>query len=142
MWIREEIAAAVSTLGARAMELADDAALAVERRAELDFATPGHRPLWERLLNVESIHDANAWRCIEALVLGPATLLVRDAQGLCAVRFERGPDLVAAIGECSGFTFYVLDDANHFLLAFNDHDVLIGCGAAAEWVGRLRSREV
>ena len=72
------------------------------------------------------------------MVLGPAALFVRDAQGLCAFRFDNGPDLIAAIGSCSGFVFYVLDDANRFLLSFNDHDVLIGCGVAAEWVRELR----
>lgn len=140
MWNRDEIAAAVSRLGVRAVELEGEKARSVESRAELGFAKPGHRPLWERVLNGEDIHDANAWRSIGAFAVAPATLFVRDAQGLCAFRFEGGPDLIATIGSCPGFEFYVLDDSNQFLLSFNDHDVLIGCGTAAEWVRELRAK--
>ena len=141
MWSRDAIAAAVSRSRVRAVALKGKEARSVESRAELGFAKPGHGPLWERVLNGEDIHDASAWRSIERFAVGPATLFVRDAQGLCAFRFEGGPDLVATIGSCPGFELYVLDDSNRFLLLFNDHDVLIGCGAAAEWVRELREKE-
>lgn len=139
MWIRDEIAAAVSRLEVLALELPEPEARAVEREMEHNFATPGPGPLWERVLDSEGINDAGAWRGIEAFVHEPATLLVRDAQGLCAFRFERAADIVATISLCPGFTFYVVDDGSRFMLAFNDHDVLIGCGAAAEWIRELRS---
>jgi hypothetical protein len=35
------------------------------------------------------------------------------------------------------FAFYVVDEGKTSLLAFNDHDFLVGCGAAAEWVQGL-----
>ena len=140
MWTRDEIAAAVSCLGVRASELKAEEALSVERRAEVSFARPGHGPLWERLLNDEGFHDENAWRSIGEFAAGPATLFVRDAQGLCAFRFEDGRDLVTTIGSCPGFEFYVVDDSSHFLLSFNGHDVLIGCGSATEWVRNLRQK--
>lgn len=130
--------AAVTHLGVRAVELGDEEARSVERRAELLFAKRGHEPLWERVVDSEGIQDADAWRRIEEFVTGPATMFVRDSEGLCAFRFESGRDLVATIGECSGFVLHVIDDANRFLLSFNDHDFLIGCGAAAEWVRGLR----
>lgn len=64
-------------------------------------------------------------------------MFVRDSQGLCAFRFRDGADLVLTIGECPMFAFYVVDEGKTSLLAFNDHDFLVGCGAAAEWVQGL-----
>lgn len=141
MWTRDEIVAAISRLEVPAVELPEPDALAVEHRTECTFAAPGHGPLWQRVLESEGVHDANAWKRMAAFVHEPTTLFVRDGQGLCAFRFERAVDIVAVINSCPGFEFYVADDRNRFMLAFNDHDVLIGCGAAAEWIRELRASE-
>jgi hypothetical protein len=33
-----------------------------------------------------------------------------------------------------GFVFYVTDSEATYLICFNDHDFLIGCGSARRWI--------
>lgn len=138
---RAAILSAIQQLRVHAVELDDDEARSLNIRAETSFAKPGNEPLWERFLDDESIQDAHAWRAIEGFVLGPTTLLVRDTHRVLAVRFASSADLVATLDDCPGFEFYVLDDKISFIIAFNDHDMLIGCGAAIQWVRQLRSNQ-
>lgn len=140
MWIRDEIADVALRLNIHAAELPASHAVELEGRAERVFARAGSGPLWERVIRCESFRHPMAWKRIDEFVREPSTLFVRDAQGLCAFRFDGPNGIVATIESCSGFVFYVVDDANSYMLSFNDHDVLIGCGAAADWVRELRSR--
>ena len=138
MRVRDEIAAAVSQLGVRAVELAAAETSDLEAQIECAFARPGLDPLWERLLDKESIHDPDGWKRIAEFVRGPAVLFVRDSQGSCAFRFDVPNEIVDALGASYGFVFYIVDLEYRYLLCFNDHDVLIGCGAARSWVRSLR----
>ena len=137
MWIRDEIAAAVTRVGADANELSPDEVKAAEAQLERLFARPGTGPLWERLHESQGLHDANAWRRLADFVRTPSILLVHDSQGSCGYRFETPAGLPRVLADCSGFEFYVTDGEGEYLLAFNHHDVLIGSGQAAQWVKSL-----
>lgn len=45
-----------------------------------------------------------------------------------------GSALDALLGHTYGFVFYVTDVEASYLIGFNDHDFLICCGAAQEWL--------
>ena len=134
MWFRRDIASAIESLEAQAVELSQAEArekLAVMERA---FATPGAGPLWERLQESSALRDAEGWRKIAEFVSGSALLLVQDAQGVCAFRFTCAADLIRVLDHCPGFEFYVCDDEVKYVLAFNHHDMLVGAGSALTWV--------
>ncbi|MGE0791849.1 MAG: hypothetical protein AB7S26_39610, partial [Sandaracinaceae bacterium] len=84
--------------------------------------------------------DASAWRRLEEFVVDSFVLLVADSQGTCGFAFEAGAPLVAIIADCSGFEFYVTDHENSYVIAYNDHDYLIGAGRARSWVESLGAR--
>jgi hypothetical protein len=137
MWIRDDITEAVRRVEANAVELSSEEARATAEKVESRFAKPGAGPLWERLQGCEGMQGSDVWRRIPDFVGGPALLLVEDAQGRCGFRFNISSDLHRVLAGCPGFDFYVTDDCAQYLLSFNHHDVLIGCGDAASWVRSL-----
>ena len=48
-----------------------------------------------------------------------------------------GNDLDFILSETYGFEFYVTDLDCSYLLCFNHHDILYGCGAAYDWVKHI-----
>lgn len=140
MWIQDEIAAGVTRVGADAIELSPDEAKAAEALLERVFAKPGTGLLWERLHESQGLHDPNAWRRLPDFVRAPSLLLVHHSQGRCGYRFEIPADLPLVLADCPSFEFYVTDGQGEYLLAFNHHDVLVGCGHAAAWVSSLVRR--
>lgn len=98
--------------------------------------------LWERLDPSESVHDPDGWRIGPALLLpGPVVMLVEDRDGMHGIELESAAALPSILETTVGFVFYLTDDDHSFVLAFNDHDVLIGCGLAAAWVAAWRDSQ-
>jgi len=83
--------------------------------------------LWASLRATESHQDAEAWRTIGEYSDGqPVTLLIDDLGGRRTGVFLRdSARLTALLGETEGFVFYVVPVDHSWLLAFNDHDVLL-----------------
>lgn len=137
MWIRDSIALAVLRVRADAFQMSADEIAYAETQLERRFAMPGDGPLWERLYDSCGVHDPNAWRRLGEFVRTTSFLLVHDSQGRCGYRFDTPADLPRVLADCPGFEFYVTDGGGNYVLAFNHHDVLIGCGVAAAWVSSL-----
>lgn len=45
-----------------------------------------------------------------------------------------GSDLNFVLEETYGFEFYITDKKCTYLLAYNHHDILYGCGSAIDWM--------
>ena len=54
-----------------------------------------------------------------------------------AFLIANGVELQTILGESFGFEFYITDRDQSYVICFNHHDVLYGCGAAREWVEEL-----
>ena len=105
------------------------------------FAGPSlaHRALWERLEDTSAIHDADGWRRIsEMLPDAPVTMLIDDADGVSGVEISRGKLVAEVLSRTVGFVFYVVSPRLEYLICFNDHDLLIGAGAAKAWIESLK----
>ena len=54
-----------------------------------------------------------------------------------AFLIANGVELQTILGESFGFEFYITDKDQSYVICFNHHEVLYGCGAAREWVEEL-----
>lgn len=95
-------------------------------------------PLWERLIQEQSIHDPNGWKVIENYHCDGEVIMFFDQPcERTMFRFNSIEDVVMVLNESPGFVFYLTDDNFSFLICQNDHDYLIGSGRAASWVASL-----
>lgn len=129
MWVRDEI---VEVLGDSADELSPTETRSVFDAITRQFGHPGRRALWERLRSSVGMRDAKGWKLVEKLAVGPVVFVVEDSQGECGFRFKSGAAVVGVLEQTSGYEFYVTDEMNTYLIAFNHHDYLIGSGAVEE----------
>jgi len=85
--------------------------------------------LWEVLENEISVYNPTAIKDIALLDFkGEVIVLVGDNISVYGIIFD---DLVVAskvLWECTGFTVYLTNNKSSYLLAINDHDMLMACG--------------
>ncbi len=48
-----------------------------------------------------------------------------------------GDDLNYILSETCGYEFYITNFICSYLICYNHHDVLIGCGQAEKWIEKL-----
>ncbi len=130
--VRSEIAALLNN---GAVELQRSEAVAHLGLLAAKFGVAGARPLWERLRDSVSLHDADGWRLVSEYVRGAAVLVIEGSDGdALGYRFKESRELTRVLEESSGYVFYVTDAEATYLLCFNDHDYLIAAGAARAWL--------
>lgn len=54
-------------------------------------------------------------------------------------KIKNGMDLDFLLSGTSGFEFYVTDLEYSYLICFNHHDMLYGCGKAIQWIEKLKN---
>ena len=92
-------------------------------------------PLWESLQDMVSVQNAEAWRWVSDFVGHTSTIMFfNEDETQSMFRFVDGSQVVAVLGECYPFEFYLTNDATAYLLCFNHHDFLIAAGTAALWL--------
>jgi len=85
--------------------------------------------LWEILKNEVSIYNPTAIKDIASLGFeGNVIVLVGDYTSLYGVIFDNLVVASQVLWQCTGFTVYLTDKKSSYLLAINDHDMLIACG--------------
>ena len=57
-----------------------------------------------------------------------------------AISIKNGDELYTLIYEMYGFEFYITNNMTDYLLCFNHHDCIIGCGEASEWLENFKKR--
>jgi hypothetical protein len=136
----EEILSACSTFGYSCLLLDAAQAASLHANVQKKFTkSPGQAPLWERLISDASIHDVNGWKYISSFTHNQPVLIFFDARSdNFVVLLDNGSNLTDILGDCTGFVFYVTNQACDYLICFNDHDVLIGVGTAKKWIDDLK----
>lgn len=115
---------------------------AIRTTVESKYAKHGSEPLWERLCEVESVHNPSAWRLLDFFVGGEAAIVFfNHDEDQTALKLEAQASVSSLLSECTGFEFYLTDESTSYLLCFNHHDCLIGCGRARQWMITLQSPE-
>ena len=136
--ISDEIAEVVSELCIAAERLAPKSTHILRNRLHDKFGLDlNHFSIYVEG-RVESIHDKDAWLWIDQFTADSELILLfpksNEPDGW---RFPDGETLVKVLAECSGFVFIVTNSNTEFLLAFDDHDCLIGAGTSANWIRSL-----
>lgn len=94
-------------------------------------------PLWERVGDRASVQDSRGWEWIHEFVGARSCILLFDLSDEVEMfQVPSGSALHELLANTFGFVFYVTDTEASYLICFNDHDFLIGCGSAREWLER------
>ena len=92
--------------------------------------------IWDKLLNASYIEDSCGWMRIGEFIKNNHCLLLIDNKKMFGV--QNGYDLTKLLSNCFSFEFYVLDRRLSYLICFNHHDVLCGCGLAKKWIDEMK----
>ena len=97
--------------------------------------------IWEKFYEYESMYDNKSWSYIKDFVLDKECILFfnQDEEKKMFL-IQNGDDLNYILSETYGFEFYVTDKKCSFLICFNHHDILYGCGDANRWVKEIKYR--
>jgi hypothetical protein len=93
--------------------------------------------IWERVDGCASVQDSRGWEWIHEFVGARSCVLLFDLSNEAEMfQVPSGPALHELLANTFGFVFYVTDTEVTYLICFNDHGFLIGCGSAREWIER------
>lgn len=85
--------------------------------------------LWDYLLDSKSYYDSNGWEIISELIKKEEAILFFEwVDEKNMFFFQDGFEIKKVLAECYGMTIYVTDINFEYLLCYNDHDRIIGCG--------------
>jgi hypothetical protein len=92
-----------------------------------------YNALWERLNHSVSSKDRFGWKTIVSLV-GNSDCILLILTEQFGLRVPNGQVLSIILGDTWGYVFYVTNTNADYLMCFNDHDFVIGCGEAERWI--------
>ena len=96
-------------------------------------------PLWEYMFEFSSIKCEYGWEKFETMLKGKEVVFFFELDDDKSMFFlEDGSILTEILEHCYSFVFYVTNMRGDFLIAYNDHDYLIGTGNAKEWIEKLK----
>lgn len=94
--------------------------------------------MWEDLPDRSSVQDVDGWQRISRFVGSRTCILLFDVdEEVEMFEVPSGEALESLLANTFHFEFYVTDLDASYLICFNHHDMLIGCGTARPWVERL-----
>jgi hypothetical protein len=97
-------------------------------------------PTWNYLTDHSSVYKEHGWEDVQHFVGANSCLLfLESVEGEFLIELKNGADLNTLIENTSGFVFYVSDQQQDYLICYNDHDYLIGCGTAKKWIEKGKS---
>lgn len=95
--------------------------------------------IWENLRKSVVVSDTNGWTKLANYVKQNSCIMFFDENDE-AISIKNGDELYTLIYEMYGFEFYITNNMTDYLLCFNHHDCIIGCGEASEWLENLKKR--
>lgn len=95
--------------------------------------------IWENLRKSVVVSDTNGWVKLANYVKQNSCIMFFDENDE-AISIKNGDELYTLIYEMYGFEFYITNNMTDYLLCFNHHDCIIGCGEASEWLENLKKR--
>ena len=95
--------------------------------------------IWENLRKSVVVSDTNGWAKLANYVKLNSCIMFFDENDE-PISIKNGDELYTLIYEMYGFEFYITNNMTDYLLCFNHHDCIIGCGEASEWLENLKKR--
>lgn len=95
--------------------------------------------LWDKLNDYEALSDSRGWSYIQNFVSDEDCIMFFNQDEEKMFNISNGKDLHYVLSETSGFEFYITDISCSYLICFNHHDILYGCGKAKKWVTELKN---
>lgn len=93
---------------------------------------------WEKFKAPAVIQRDDGWQKLCDFVGSKCCLMFFDnMEDESVFVLKNGKDLYTLLGEMYGFEFYITDFETEYLLCFNHHDCILGCGRAEKWVKSL-----
>ena len=129
--IRKEIIRAAKKLGIEVSEFTQSESLSIINQIIAKYAGGKKGAfLWENFVEHRVLSkDPEAWKLLSGIIGKKKTIMFFNPEDeLSAFKLNNGNDLVAILGETFGFEFYLTDESMDYVLCFNHHDYLIGCG--------------
>lgn len=94
--------------------------------------------LWDQLKEAAVKEDCDGWQKICDFVGNSKCLMFfDDIEDKSVLVINNGKSLYKLLDEMFGFEFYITNFETNYLLCFNHHDCLLGCGTAKKWVESL-----
>lgn len=95
--------------------------------------------LWDSFKEPAVIADSNGWEKI-CTFIGEKNCLMffDDIEDKSVITIGNGTELYKLLNEMFGFEFYITNFETDYLICFNHHDCLLGCGAAKNWIKSLK----
>ena len=95
--------------------------------------------LWEKFIHHEALNDNMAWNYIKDFVKDKECVIFFNQQEDKEMfLIHSGEDLNYILSETFGFEFYITNQQASYLLCFNHHNILYGCGSAEKWINNLK----
>lgn len=96
--------------------------------------------IWENLRKSVIVSDINGWEKISDYVKQNSCIMFFDGNDE-AVIIKNGHELYILIYEMYGFEFYITNSITDYLLCFNHHGCIIGCGNASKWLESIKEKK-
>lgn len=94
---------------------------------------------WEHFKQCFCYQNPSAWSVIKNYVKeNNCILFFNECDDKNAFLITNGDELQKILEDSFGFEFYLTDRDQSYVICFNHHDVLYGCGAAEKWVEGLK----
>lgn len=91
--------------------------------------------IWQRLKQYSTLIDDRAWEHLKDFIgENECIMFFNQNEEKEMFLIHSGDDLNFILAETCGFEFYITDKECTYLLAYNHHDILYGCGTAMEWM--------
>lgn len=97
--------------------------------------------IWENLKESVVVSDTNGWAKLSDYVKQNSCIMFFDENDE-AIAIKNGDTLYTLIYEMYGFEFYITNNITDYLLCFNHHDCIVGCGKASEWLESLKNESI
>ena len=96
--------------------------------------------LWEKFVHYEAVNDDMGWSYIKDFVKdNECIMFFNQEQEQEMFLIQSGEDLNYILSETFGFEFYITNKQCSYLLCFNHHNILYGCGIAEKCMIKLKS---
>ena len=96
--------------------------------------------LWEKFVHYEAVNDDMGWSYIKDFVKdNECIMFFNQEQEQEMFLIQSGEDLNYILSVTFGFEFYITNKQCSYLLCFNHHNILYGCGIAEKWMIKLKS---
>ena len=89
--------------------------------------------LWDRLNNHVGYYDDAGWIAISKIIGNNPCILFIEHEKF-GINLSNGATLNIILEDTFGFVFYITDVNCDYLICFNDHNIVLACGNATQWV--------